>query len=234
MNALVYLLLTELKFQLRHGFFIAAGIVTLVWVLLLSFLPNSLRPFWFGIVAILDLTSIGLMFGFGLGVLDKSQQTIVAIRLTPVKSWTLAAARIITLSLLMILTLTILSAMVLPTTRVWLLALGIVLSSVFFSAVGVTTARRFSTVNQFMIFFAVSGFVWAIPALYYADVFQSNLWLLFPSTGAVVFFKAALVNDWGTPPFWLAATLQISWIAVVFLLGERWAYRNLENRFGGH
>jgi fluoroquinolone transport system permease protein len=174
------------------------------------------------------------MFGFGLGVLDKSQQTIVAIRLTPVRSWMLAAARVMTLSLLMIMTLAILSVMVLPATHVLLLAIGIVLSSVFFSVVGVTTARRFSTVNQFMIFFAVSGFVWAVPALYYADVLGSNLWLLFPSSGAVVFFKAALTTDGVIPTYWLAALIQLSWISVAFYLGEHWAPTSLDNRFGGH
>jgi fluoroquinolone transport system permease protein len=234
MNAFLSLLTTELKFQWRHGFVIAAGILTLVWVLLLSLLPDSLSAFWFGIVAILDISSIGLLFGFGLGVLDNSQESLIAVRLTPVKSWVISFARVTSLSLLMVITLLLLGFLILETPDSFLLGIGILLLSVFFSVVGVTTARRFNTVNQFMIFFAISGVIWAVPALYFADILTSNFWLAFPSSGAVIFLQAALIRELTLPIYFAASFSQIFWISLVFYLGEYWAPKNFQFRFGGH
>lgn len=232
-RAYISLLGTELKFQWRHGFIIAAIVITLVWAMFLSFLPQAERAFWFGVVAALDVSSIGLLFGFGLGVLDKNQQTITAIRLTPVSSSVLALARVSALTILMTFTLALIALIVLDLSVLYKVVLGIFSMSLFFSAIGVTASRRFGNINQFILFFAFSGIVWAMPILYYADILTSKAWLFLPSGGAT----ALLTMSFKTLTLYellFALLIQIIWIDVVFYLGERWASVQFEHRFGGH
>ena len=227
------MLLTELKFQWRHGFIIAAAVVTIVWALLLNFLPDAQKAFWFGIVTALDVASIGLLFGFGLGMLDRNQRAVLAIRITPVHSWVLAAARIVSLSLLLTVTLFVLGLLVLEWATVLRLSLAIVLNAVFFSTIGVTCARYFVTVNQFIIFFALSGAVWALPILYYSELVSSILWLSLPSSGGTLMLKLGF-SELPHSTLLLAIAFQIVWIGLAFFAGERWAPKTLEHRFGGH
>jgi fluoroquinolone transport system permease protein len=233
MNAFLPLFITELKFQWRHGFIIAAFVVTIVWALMLSLLPDDLRPFWFGVVAGVDIASIGLLFGFGLGVLDKNQKVIAAMRLTPIASWQLSLSRMVALGLLTSITLIILGVMVLSASELIPMFAGILLCSLFFAAVGVATSRRFNTVNGFMIFFALSGFIWAMPILYYSDVVSHWLWVLLPSGGALALIKQA-VFEYNTFITILSYLSQLFWISLTLYLAERWAPISFEHRFGGH
>ncbi len=233
LHAYLSLLATELKFQWRHGFIIAAIVITLVWAMFLSFLPQADRAFWFGVVAALDVSAIGLLFGFGLGVLDKTQQTITAIRLTPVNSSVLAMARISALTILMTATLMLIALIVLDFSTIPKVIAGVFSMSLFFSAMGVTASRRFGNINQFIIFFAFSSLIWALPILYYADILTSKAWLLLPSGGATALlslsFKTPTLNE-----LLFSLLIQIIWIDAVIYLGERWASVQFEHRFGGH
>lgn len=233
MRQLRALLLTELKFQWRHGFVAAAIAIVVVWVALLSLLPPEPRPFWFGIITAVDVTSIGLLFGFGLGILDSDQGPIYAIRLTPVPAWLPAVARGLSLSLLIVVSLAFLGGLIMPVATVLSMLPGVLLCAVFFSFMGVTAARRLATVNQFMVFFALSGVIWAVPVLYYAGLVDSPAWLLLPSAGAMVFLQLGF-TDIPAPLLGAALAMQAGWIAAAFLLGERWAPRLLSHRFGGH
>ena len=233
MNPFIALFITELKFQWRHGFVAAAIIITVVWAGLISLLPMSLRSFWFGIVAGIDVAAIGLLFGYGLGALDKSQQIMIAIRLTAVRSYFLGLARLAALSLLPTITLMVLAFLVLTPIKALQATPGIILCSVFFSSVGITAARRFKSINQFIIFFALSGALWAIPILYFADIVQSSIWLLLPSGGAMALLRLAFEPLPGLIIL-TAIVAQLLWIGVCFLLGEHWASTNFEHRFGGH
>jgi len=233
MNAFVQLLQTELKFQWRHGFILAAIVVTLVWAALLSVMPAEHRPFWFGIVSALDVSSIGLLFGFGLGVLDKNQAAIFAIRLTPAPSWFSAFARMCSLTLLITATLGSLAFMVLEASTAIKMLPGIILCGSFFSTLGITAARRFATMNSFIVFFATSSIIWAMPAIYYAELVSSPIWLALPSAGAMVFFRGAFDSvPAGLLLFGFA--LQAFWTVLTFYLGERWASISFAYRFGGH
>lgn len=233
MTRFLSLLSTELKFQWRHGFIIAAFIVTLVWALLLGLLPDELKLFWFGIVAALDVSSIGLLFGYGLGVLDKNQHAISAIRLTPVASINIALARVISLSLLVIVTLLCLALLSLSLGQTAAVLPGIIFMSIFFSALGVTASRRFASINQFILFFALSSIVWALPILYYADIVSSLGWLFLPSGGAMLFFKNSITSE-SFSLLLIASLVQLCWSVLVFYLGERWTPLNYAHRFGGY
>lgn len=233
MNAFLQLLITELKFQWRHGFIIAALVVTFVWALLLSLLPTELRSFWFGIVAGVDVTSIGLLFGFGLGVLDKNQKVVSAIRLTPIPSWMLSLARVIALGLLTGVTLILLGFMILPASDLLKMLPGILLCSLFFAGMGVASSRRFSTVNSFMVFFALSGFIWAMPILYYSDVVASRFWVFLPSGGSMALIKQAVFES-STMTSGLSYFSQVVWIGLTLYFAEKWAPASFEHRFGGH
>ncbi len=233
MNSFALLLLTEFKFQWRHGFVAAAAIVTLIWAALLSLLPAEQRPFWFSIVASIDVSAIGLLFGYGLGMLDGSQHISPALRLTPIRSIWLALSRLMALSALTILTLSLLAVVIMPLQQAFALFPGIILCAFFFSSVGITAARRLASINQFLIFFALSGMVWAVPILYLAGLLESPIWVLLPSGGATALLKFGVEN---TPLVMsvMACIIQLLWTVVCVYFGERWAAVNYEHRFGGH
>jgi fluoroquinolone transport system permease protein len=233
MSALGALFVTELKYQWRHGFIAAALIITIVWAALLSLVPTELRAFWFVIISMIDIASIGLMFGYGLGVLDRSQETVFALRLTPIKSWYTALARSVSLTILTSITLVTLAIATLSLQECLRLVPGIIMTAIVFSVSGVSMSRRFHSINQFIIFFSATGVVWVLPILYFANLLDSTFWIFLPSGGSALLFKNAL-----EPASYLLISLaivcQIGWLIVLFIFGERWASRVYDNRFGGY
>lgn len=218
------LLALEWRLQWRHGFWAAALVLTLVWFALLSLLPPWQRPFWFGIVAAIDITAIGILFGFGLSVLERNQNVSQPLRMTPVPRWQVLLARALWLAVMMVIIQVVLAVPLLAWGAVVLMLPGMLLNALFFACVGVWVAKICQTLNQFIVFFSLSGLLWALPILAYSDVLQWPFWWLLPSGGACYLLAIGSQNLFGWQ-LGAAGVAQILWALLAFF----WALKKDAN-----
>lgn len=226
------LLVLEWRLQWRHGFWLAASVITLAWFGLLWLLPAWDRAFWFGIVAAVDITAIGLLFGYGLSVLEANQNVQQPVRMTPVKTWQLLLARVVWLWLMMASIQLALALPLLPWGALLLMLPGMLLNALFFACVGVLVAKICQCLNQFIVLFSLTGLFWAAPILAYADILQWPFWWVLPSGGAVYLLAIGSQNLFGWQ-LGAAGVAQFAWALLAFTWALRWDTRTAGNRFGG-
>ncbi|WP_119396230.1 hypothetical protein [Salinibius halmophilus] len=227
------LLVLEWRLQWRHGFWAAAGVLTLVWFGLLWLLPAWDRAFWFGIVAAVDITAIGLLFGYGLSVLEGNQNVQQPVRMTPVRSWQIMLARVFWLWLMMTTVQIALALPLLPWGAVLLMAPGMLLNALFFACVGVLVPKICQSLNQFIVLFSLTGILWALPILAYADVVQLPYWWLLPSGGGCYLLAIGSQNLFGWQ-LGAAGVAQFIWALVALGWALKWDARSGGHRFGGN
>lgn len=224
------LVAAEMRLFWRQGLIAAALVLTLVWAALLHLPPVSGRLFWFGLVAGMDVIAMGLLFGFGLGLLDQAQGTLTAWRLTPVPAAWFGLSRILLLSGLLALCLSILAGLTLPFTTVGARLPGLILLAVQASVAGQLFGRWLSDLNGFIWATALTGPIWALPFLGFAGWMNGPMPWIWPLSGGLYWLTDAAFES----PLALALiTLgQLGWILALAWLSERLAPRHLGHRLG--
>lgn len=232
MNALSALLLAEARLYWRQGFLAAALVLSLVWAALLHLAPVGDRLYWFGLVASLDVTAMGLLFGFGLGLLDQQQGVLTAWRLTPVRAGWFTLARALMLGLLLLSSLVLLALLTLYTEPWWTRLPGLVLLSGQAALVGIVCGRLLRDINQFIVLMVVTTPLWALPYPGYSGWIGGPLPWLWPFSGGLFWFTP---EPWARP-LALAATASgaLAWWLLSLWLAERFAPRHLGHRLGTH
>lgn len=230
MNGWRVLLVTETRFFWRQGLVIAAIVLTLVWAALLHLTPATDRLFWLGLVAGMDVIAMGLLFGFGLGLLDQNQGTLTAWRLTPVPGLWFSLSRTLLLSGLLSVCLILLALLVLPVTTVWPRLPGFVLLSIQAALAGQLFGRWLSDLNGFIVATALSGPIWALPFFGYAGWMDGFLPWLWPLSGGLYWLTDSAFHS----PLTLTSftLVQLGWILITAHLVERLAPRHLGHRLG--
>ncbi|GGX68291.1 hypothetical protein [Saccharospirillum salsuginis] len=230
MTAWLALLNAEARLFWRQGLVAAALVLTLVWVALLHLTPPADRLFWLGLVAGMDVIAMGLLFGFGLGLLDQVQGTPTAWRLTPTPALWFSLSRTLLLSGLLTACLLLLAFLVLPFATVWPRLPGLVLLAIQAALAGQLFGRWLSDLNGFILATALSAPLWALPFLGYAGWLDGPLPWLWPLSGGLYWLTEGALSS-PVSLAWITG-LQLGWILVSAGLVERLAPRHLGHRLG--
>lgn len=230
MTAFGALLLAEARLFWRQGLIAAAIILTLVWAGLLQLTPPGDRLFWLGLVSGMDVTAMGLLFGFGLGLADRSQGTLVAWRLTPVPGWMFGASRVLLLSLLLAISLMVLAILTAGPSVLSTHSPGLVLLALEASLIGQVFGRGVRDLNGFIIVQIPAMPLWLLPFLGYVGWLEGPLPWLWPLSGGLYWLTPTPLSH---PKALLVISLvQLGWIMATALLAERLAPRFLGHRAG--
>ena len=143
MRAFYHLLRYNLILQVRQRFWIAAAIITIVWVPLLMALPAENVSFWLSGILFGDICLIGTMFVAGILFLEKKQGSVYALVTTPVASSTWILSQVISLVFLCC----VISSVIIffhTTDANWLrIILALILSASFYTFLGFVVAAPF-------------------------------------------------------------------------------------------
>ncbi|ARU60208.1 hypothetical protein CBW65_03400 [Tumebacillus avium] len=223
----------DVRFQLRHGFYYAYLLVCTVYVLFLHNVPE-----WMGSVSAVVLISadpgvLGFFFIGGILLLERGQGILENLFVTPVQIREYLLAKVLSLGLLAVassLAVTLFSFgagfAAVP------LLTGVVLSSAFFTLLGVTLAVRVKTVNGFLLTSSLFLTVLFVPM---ANVF--GLWVtpwmkVFPTEAAMTLIGAAFAQK----PAWelaVATAVLLVWIGIAYAWAHRAFYRHIILKIGG-
>ena len=216
----------ELGFAWRYGILPLYGLLTVIYLLLLSTTPALARPAAGGVTILTDPAAMGLFFMGAMVLLEKSQQVHCALAASPVRPAEYIAAKTIALLVPGLLVALIVGSYA----RLSLggLLLSVTLASVLFTLLGLIVACRSQSLNQFLLLSIPVELITFIPALYYwFGAWRSPLWLINPGVAAMALLENA-------NPLWPLAVLSlVAWDALIFLLCRREVARYFARLGGG-
>lgn len=144
------LLLWDMKFQRRYGFYLLYGILTAFYIVLLLSLPQSWKENAATLLIYSDPAAMGLFFMGAIILLEKSQRVTTFFAVSPIRVLEYVCSKVLSLSMIALLVAAVLTAVAnlgsLP-----LVLMGTFLSSVLFSLSGMIIATKITSLNQFIL-----------------------------------------------------------------------------------
>lgn len=144
------LLLWDMKFQARYGFYLLYGFLTVFYIVLLLSLPLSWKENSAAILIYSDPAAMGLFFMGAIILLEKSQRVTSFFSVSPLRALEYVCSKVLSLSMIALLVATVL-AVAANCRFLLLLLLGTFLSSVMFTLSGMIIATKITTLNQFIL-----------------------------------------------------------------------------------
>lgn len=188
--------LTDVRLQWRHGFYYAVLVVTIVSVLLGRQLPDTSLAALLPLVIVNNLIINGFYFVAGLVLLEKSEGTLEAQVITPLRAGEYLAAKVVTLSVLSLLETAVLVPLTfgLPPQPLALVA-GVLLGAAFYTLAGFIVVARYDSINEYLLPSIVYAGAMALPLLPYAGIggeLVATVAYIHPLQAVLVLLEAAL------------------------------------------
>lgn len=177
------LVLWDIRFQTRYGFYFLYAVLTAIYVAVLSAVPEGWREKAAAILIFSDPASMGLFFMGAIVLLEKSQRTPWALAVSPVRAAEYIAAKVMSLSAISLVVAAVLTAAAgvdaganagaygsagagaFGSVDSYIVLFGTVLSSVVFTLLGIIIATRISSLNQFILWTVPMELVCFVPAI---------------------------------------------------------------------
>ena len=145
-----HLLVWDMRFQARYGFYLLYGFLTVLYAAVLVSLPQSWRENAAAILIFSDPAAMGLFFMGAIILLEKSQRVTAFFAVSPLKAWEYVSAKVLSLSMIGLLVAAVLGATA-NCVRLPMMLLGTALSSVLFTLLGLIIAAKITSLNQFLL-----------------------------------------------------------------------------------
>lgn len=177
------LVLWDIRFQTRYGFYFLYAVLTAIYVAVLSAVPESWREKAAAILIFSDPASMGLFFMGAIVLLEKSQRTPWALAVSPVRAAEYIAAKVMSLSAISLVVAAVLTAAAgvdaganagaygsagagaFGSVDSYIVLFGTVLSSAVFTLLGIIIATRISSLNQFILWTVPVELACFVPAI---------------------------------------------------------------------
>lgn len=143
---------TDMVFQYKQGFYFIYLLISFIYLLILGQLPKNIASIALPIIVFSDPSVLGLFFIGGILLLEKEQGVIHTLAVTPLKTYEYLVSKLISLCMISILTvllITVLSNVGEPNYKI--LLLGVVLTSMFFTLIGIIIATKSRHINAFFV-----------------------------------------------------------------------------------
>lgn len=188
----------DVLFQFRHGFYYVYSFVTAVYIAVLLFIPIDFRSFWSNLIVFTDPGTLGFFFVGAIVMLERNQQLLTYLFITPVELKSYLWSKILSLAFIALLTSLIIAYFALGTSVSFLwLTLVILLCSLFFTSCGLIISVDSPSMNTFMFRAIVSMLIFYIPVLHYLDWISFRLVEIMPSYSALILLEYAMNSDGG-------------------------------------
>lgn len=206
------LILADIRFQYKYGFYALYAIFTLLYVLIGFAVPGTIRTETAAVLIFTDPAVLGMFFMGAIVLLEKSQRVNCALAVSPIRIWEYVASKLLSLccvSLCAGLILALLGGI----RPLLLCAVGTMLGSCLFSACGLIVAMYVSTLNQYLLFIVPFELVLCLPPIVLFFGFSHPALLAHPGIAAasLIYGKTAhpllciaSLLVWGVPAFWAA------------------------------
>ena len=149
---IIRVLIADLKFECKQGFFFIYFVISFIYLLVLAQIPESYRLVAVPFVVFSDPSVLGLFFVGGMLLLEKEQGILQSIVVTPLRSVEYVTGKILSLSLVALFAGFLITKLsITQSFHYGLLFIGILLTSCFFTQMGILVACRSKSINAFFL-----------------------------------------------------------------------------------
>jgi fluoroquinolone transport system permease protein len=186
MNRIKNALIADLKFERKQGFFTIYLIISFLYLLVLTQIPETYRQIAVPLVIFSDPSVLGFFFIGGMLLLEKEQGILQSIVVTPLASVEYVISKVLSLSIVALFA-GVLISLLAYTGRVnyGYLILGILLTSIFFTQIGILVACRSRTINEFFLRMVPWMLALFVPSFLLIWFWDSAVLNLFPTVACL-------------------------------------------------
>lgn len=211
MTRLAATLQTDVRVQLRNGFYLATAFVVACSIALLRWLPNDVAALLLPVVLLENILINTFYFVSALLLLERGEGTLAAQSVTPLRGDEYLASKVMTLTALSLVeSLLIAIAVVGLNGRLLTMSIGIALAAILFCLSGVALIVHYESINEFIMPSVLFTAVLSLPILGYFGVGARAWYLLHPIQGSLELMQmqtpytlARLAYSVGYPLLWL-------------------------------
>lgn len=177
---------SDVKFQMRQGFYVIYIIITIFYMIALSWLPDHILKYAVAGVLYSDPSVLGLFFIGGIIMLEKVQGIIDYVIVTPLRIREYIFSKVISLAFLSVVAGCAISIVTYSHKVNWLvLIIGILLTSVLYTLLGILICTKCKSVNEFMVKMIPYMLIFTIPCLSLIGFKYSYVFTIFPSVATI-------------------------------------------------
>lgn len=158
------LLLWDIRFQIKYGFYFLYSVLTAIYAIVLFAVPAGWKEKTAAILIFSDPASMGLFFMGAIVLLEKSQHTPCAFAVSPVRPMEYILAKVGSLSAISLVVASIL-ALAAKVEHLHIVLLGTAVSSVIFTLSGIIVATKIISLNQFILWTVPIEILCFVPAI---------------------------------------------------------------------
>ncbi|MFA5848597.1 MAG: hypothetical protein WC833_01845 [Bacteroidales bacterium] len=176
----------DMHFQMKQGFYLVYAIITLIYLLILSFFPENMLQTAVPLVVFSDPTVLGLFFIGGMIMLEKVQGVLLVVVVSPLRTWEYIFSKVISLALVSLSAGIVITALTPCGSVNWfVLLLSILLSSGIFTMCGIMICAGCKTVNQYFVKMVPYMLLFTLPCFSLIGFPFSWVFDIFPSVAAL-------------------------------------------------
>jgi len=223
---LLHAVWADIRFQFKQGFYLVYVLITITYLIILSFLPEEILSVGLPLVIFSDPSVLGLFFIGGIIMLEKMQGILSVLVVSPLRTTEYILSKVISLALVSILAAFAITGFSNYGSVNWLLIFfSTVLTSGIFTMCGIMITAGCDTVNQYMIKTVPYMLLFVLPCFSLIGFPYSDLFTIIPSVAALRLMLGAYTGI----PLYEAAGL-ITYLTGMNYLLLRWAIRVFENK----
>ncbi len=220
-NRTINALKADLIFQAKQGFLIVYIVVSLIYIIILSQLPEKLLQYAVPIIVLSDPSILGVIFIGGILMLEKEQGVTNLLEVTPLRFYEYIMSKAVSLALIsLVISLAVSFASYGLGANYFLITADILLVSVFFTLLGYIVAESCTSINQFIM--RAVPFIALLVVPCFALIGFPGSWVFYavPTVAALKLLFGAYM---GISPLWAIAILLylIAWDIVLVVLASR-------------
>ncbi len=172
----------DIIFQFRQGFYLAYGFVTLVYFVFLKLIPSEIAKMIFPFLLFTDISVLGFFLIGGVLLLEKNQNTLDALFVTPLTVVEYLLSKVISLTIIATLATVVLYVAVSRDLNFLPILLLIVWANMFlYTLFGIGLTSRIKNVNEYFIMGVPIGIILFLPLLTYFDIIKFDILYLLPT-----------------------------------------------------
>lgn len=222
----MHALAADFKFQWKQGFFVIYGILTLMYIVILSFLPDDWLAIMVPIVVFSDPVVLGMFFIGGIMLLEQMQGILMVVMVSPLRIKEYLLSKTITLSLISVLASIGITVLSYHGDVQWgLLLLAVIQSSVFFTLFGIVIGAGCRNVNHYFVKLIPYVLLLVLPCFSLIGFSYSWLISIIPSVAAL----RMLIGAYQHIGF-LEASVLFSYLTIVNIAAFHYTARIFEQK----
>lgn len=174
------LLMGDVRFQFKYGFYFLYLLFSLLYVALLSAFPEEWRIAAAALMILTDPAAMGLYFMGAILFYEKSERVLDSLAVSPVRPLEYVLSKLFSIGLISTIAGLTIGAAGGVGGQPLCFSVGLLLCSCLFSAIGLLLACKTSTLNQFILATVPAELAAFFPALFWLFGNRTPLYLLHP------------------------------------------------------